>query len=466
MFCEKCGAEYLDGDQSCRICGAKPRGQSDITNPPNNENKSNESVVPKQSEQVIQGTSDQTGKNKKDFSKKKMLISGGVVVIVCLVLIKVFTAGNNIDLNEYLIINCYGYDSVGHATYEFDMEAFLEDYGEKIKYSDSSKTGIDWLDELADSLPAAEIMVSGCVEGSLSQTSNLSNGDVITFTWNCDVETADELYNCNLKYNDVEFTVSGLDKLETFDPFENVQLEYSGIAPNGKVTVQNNSTEEVVNSLEYTVTPAEGLSNGMTVKVSIDESGLNHMADTYGKIPSVTSREYIVEGLESYVTQLSQIPDDLMEKFKSQSEDVIAAYVAKNWSDYITLDNITFFGCYFLVPKSISDYFYTTQLYMVYELQVHEYEESRGLDNTFNDYYYVKFQNIMLLSDGTYSVDLSNYKSCDHTFVREVNWEGSWLGYNSLIYRGYESLDSLFNNCVTAQIDTYSYESTVKETNR
>ena len=404
---------------------------------------------------------------KKKMSKKMWILigcGGALVILLLAVILFLVFRSEKVNLNDYISFNVSGYDSVGRAEYEFDMEAFLEDYGEKIKLTGKAKSGIDWLDELSSALPAAELMISDCVDASLSQTDSLSNGDVITLIWNCDEERAKEYYGCRLVYEDIEYEVQGLDQIETFDPFADIELVFSGIAPDGRVELLNHSTDPIVGELYYTVTPSDGLSNGMTVEVSIDDSNMNYWVENYGMVPAETSKEFTVEGLGSYALTLAEIPADTLDAMKAQSEDAINAYVARDWEEYVILNSATYLGSYMLVPKDLENDGYDIDVYMVYKLQIHEYAPEEGVDNTFESYIWIKFENPIVLPDGSGSVDLSDYELCGDRFRRTITWGSGIFNERTLTYRGYENLDSLFNTCVTSRIDEYAYESTVEDT--
>ena len=80
-------------------------------------------------------------------------------------------------------------------------------------------------------------------------------------------------------------------------------------------------------------------------------------------------------------------------------------------------------------------------------------------------YYYVKFSNIMKLSDGSCSVDLSSYDTASewNGFNHEFKWGEAWNEKVTLTYPGYESVDTMFNKLVTAVVSDYEYENNVAE---
>ena len=83
-------------------------------------------------------------------------------------------------------------------------------------------------------------------------------------------------------------------------------------------------------------------------------------------------------------------------------------------------------------------------------------------ENNFDFYTYCRFKDIIVLADGTCSVDLTNYTMpTGSAFLGMVNGEAFTKG--SYYYNGYEETDSLFNNCVTKNIEQYEYESSVAE---
>lgn len=52
--------------------------------------------------------------------------------------------------------------------------------------------------------------------GSADKTSRLSNGDVVTYSWNESEDEAEMLFGVRVKYSDIVYTVSGLEKVNTF----------------------------------------------------------------------------------------------------------------------------------------------------------------------------------------------------------------------------------------------------------
>lgn len=76
-------------------------------------------------------------------------------------------------------------------------------------------------------------------------------------------------------------------------------------------------------------------------------------------------------------------------------------------------------------------------------------------------YTYYKFEDIMLLADGTCSVDLSRGERCSKSIDSIYGEENFWGGFSAYSYEGYKDLDSMFNNVVTKNVEEYAYENTV-----
>lgn len=99
-----------------------------------------------------------------------------------------------VDPAPFLTVEFTGMSGEGTAEWNFDSEGFAAACGEGVK-------------------DAAGL--AACVDGSLDKTEGLSNGDTVTFQWNCDAETAQQEHNAVLAPEDAVFTVEGLDEWVT-----------------------------------------------------------------------------------------------------------------------------------------------------------------------------------------------------------------------------------------------------------
>ena len=106
-------------------------------------------------------------------------------------------------------------------------------------------------------------------------------------------------------------------------------------------------------------------------------------------------------------------------------------------------------GEYFLYVKDGADtYDYWSgestynKLFLVYKVSV----EADG--KPYEYYYYSRFSNIIIMEDGTCSLDMSAIATPDDT----ISVDGYYY------YNGYADLDTLKYKTVTANLDNYTYE--------
>ncbi|SDB21522.1 hypothetical protein SAMN02910298_01029 [Pseudobutyrivibrio sp. YE44] len=150
----------------------------------------------------------------------------------------------------------------------------------------------------------------------------LSNGDEVTLTWNIDADYLKNNYGVRVKSSEQKFEVKDLKKLDTFDPFEDLEVTFTGVNCKGEANLKVKSKDEIYDNVIFTADKDEKLSEGDTVTVTFgsslgDKIG-EHCAENYGKAPSETTKEYKVEGLGEYVSSVSHLSDttlnDMYEK--------------------------------------------------------------------------------------------------------------------------------------------------------
>lgn len=384
---------------------------------------------------------------------KKTKIGTGIVKAALLLPLALCLSGcgaKTVNLNDYLTIECKGMDTAGKASFSVDIERLVEDNAEALGMDGASFGSL---------LTVYDDFYSK-LDGELDKTSELSNGDKITFKWDdIDTKKFKEKYSLKLNFSDVPYEVSGLEQAEEFNPFDYITVTYEGFAPYGKLNISKNG-ENPVYGISYRADKADGLSNGDKVVVKA-EAGSDITEYCFGKgyAPSETEREFTVSGLASYATKLNLIPADAMTKMDTHAQDVFRADVAKNWNDSESLKDIKLIGNYFLTPKdpSISANTYN-YVYFIYKITA----ENSEIENGFDYYYYSYFTNIILLDDGTCSFDLNDITVPEgSSFFGSVSGEA--FSTDGHFYKGYKDLDSLFNKHITAKIDKYQYETTVEQ---
>lgn len=449
MFCESCGTENDNGAKFCKKCGAPLKAAAE-----NGQAQKNGGALasPQKGQPTVKMPV---------ITKKSGIIIGAVaavlavIVIICIMV----NAAPTIDLNKYLVVETSGYDGFGTANAYIDWDAIQEKYGDKLSFSSQAKKQYGKLLSLGTPMDALD----GSVFIALGENSGLSNGTEIAYTWNVDEESLASL-KCKVKYKDGVYTVSGLTEVETFDAFEGLTLEFSGIAPNGNANL--NYVGSAMNSYDFRCDQTSGLSNGDTITVSIDGNNMEWYVEQNGRVPEVLEKQYTVEGLSSYLSHIADLKEESLENMKQQATDVFYAYVAQEWDDEgVDLQSFTYIGDYLLTSKNETFYGGYNTLYLVYKAQVRNtYFSEEGSYDQVNDlYWWISFSDLLVETDGSITVDVTRYSTPYESFVVDSEIPYGWFGTMSWRYKGYATLADLYKVAVTSYMDAYNHEDNVDE---
>lgn len=295
--------------------------------------------------------------------------------------------------------------------------------------------------------------IEEAVKYEISPSENLSNGDKVTVSVKVNNESVED-YKIAFTGSEKTFTVEGLKEVELIDLFEGVEVTFEGFAPYVKATINSQSANKDV-YVSYSIDKTDNLTMGDTVTVTaeFDEDSLLQK----GYMAEESTKEFVVDECDRYVTQLVEIPDDTISKMNKQFEDAFRAYVAKDWENANYLSSIEHIGNYLLTAKEGENAGDKNICYGIYKISVSTEEED------FEYYSYCRFNNIIILKDGTCSVDLTDYRMPEGSVFSKRIYSGDIFWRGNYFYIGYETLDSLFSNCVTQNIEKYEYESNVKE---
>lgn len=359
-------------------------------------------------------------------------------VMLSLVALLTGCGKKKIDVTENLQVSFEGYD--GYGTARLENEYFWESEALEAAGIES----IDGFDTLGSALN-----IEMAVQYEMQPASGLSNGDQVVVKANIN-EAMLEGYDFELlSKGEKTYTVLGLKEIKEVDLFENIDIEFSGIAPYVTAQIADSNTDSYPGVKRYTLSKETNLKVGEPIILSVeyDEDEL-HMAG-YNAIED--NKEYVVPDLDRYVMGIGEIPQDTLDKMTKQLEDALRARVATSWEEKDSLKSIKYVGSYFLRPKENQIVYENNILYNIYKISVENSE------NNFDFYTYCRFKDIIVLADGTCSVDLTNYTMpTGSAFLGMVNGEAFTKG--SYYYNGYEETDSLFNNCVTKNIEQYEYD--------
>lgn len=381
-----------------------------------------------------------------------------------------------IDVSKYMTISADGYNTVGKLNISFDTEKLEKDYGKQIatrfkKQMKNLKDDTYGLSSLTASLYdgyEADLFAETCATGSADKTKGLSNGDVVTYTWDDNSDEAEEAFGVKVKYTDITYTVSGLASVNTFDAFDGVDVEFSGISPDGRATVNSLPTAAEAQGLYYTLDENSGLSNGDTVTLTVhsNRDDFSDCISKYGAMPQATEKTFTVAGLNEYVTSADTLSDSVLVSLQNQAEDVFKSYAAQRFSNGQTFKGMTYLGNYILTPKNKDSWGDKDRIVLAYQVTVHhdytsELNTTYDADDSF--FWYITFNNVSKDADGNIASGLNDYDT-PTTFVKIDSGVQKYSFSSSTEtweYYGYASLDSLYNAAVNQYVENYNHQDNV-----
>ena len=445
MICTHCGKEIQNGITFCPYCGSAVNNAKENT-------------------------------KMKKHNPAKVLAPIAAVAVVAAGCWAFANRTPTIDVSKYMTLSADGYNTVGKLNISFDTEKLEKDYGKQIttrfkKQMKNLKDDTYGLSSLTASLYdgyETDLFAETCATGSADKTKNLSNGDVVTYTWDDNSDEAEEAFGVKVKYSDITYTVSGLASVNTFDAFDGVDVEFSGISPDGRATVNSLPTAAEAQGLYYTLDENSGLSNGDTVTLTVhsNRDDFSDCIDKYGAMPQATEKTFTVEGLNEYVTSADTLSDSVLVSLQNQAEDVFKSYAAQRFSNGQTFKGMTYLGNYILTPKNKDSWGDKDRIVLAYQVTVHhdytsELNTTYDADDSF--FWYITFNNVSKDADGNIASGLNDYDT-PTTFVKIDSGVQKYSFSSSTEtweYYGYASLDSLYNAAVNQYVENYNHQDNV-----
>ena len=507
-ICKHCGKEIADGSKFCQFCG-KPQEETQPVSTPEIKEEANETAVSTKEERETESANDTSiaqtsdtqkiadaaqnmtsafanaakavaaaapvlgtaamGKAKEKMSNavntvsegvssaskrpnfKKYLIFGvAALALITVVVVVLSSIGKTVDLGKYIYVTFDGYDEYGTAQVSFDWEAVMKKYGDDISYTRKAKG-------MAQKTSAFEYLMSS-VTYKVDKTTDLKNGDEIHITINVP-SNIEDILNCKIKYDDITIPVKGLEALTEVDPFADLTVTFSGVNGEGQADYSYNGFG--LSYYDFNIDRSYGLSEGDTVKITVDEYSVESLAEDYGMKPTATEKEYTVEGLGHYLTSASELSDDDRQTIEENARVKVNDYVKSRWDlDKVTLISCTPVGNYVQTSKS-SDYT-QSQFAVVFKVisQIHE-ENNTTQDVT--EYISVTYFDIVINADGTATFSADYTSLSDNYFTVEVQYgESVWdCGYYD--YRGFTNTNDMKDYELINETDSFNYEWNVDE---
>lgn len=440
MFCKHCGSENDDNTKFCRECGQPLEDRAS-----------------QKEKEADHAPSEKKGSSLTDkikaLPKKVLMAVGAGTAIIMLLLFVVLGMEDSIDMNQYLTIEAEGYDGYGKLHAAINWDAVEEKYGEKLSFTEEAGKTFGGLISLMSPMD----VLQDCVRVELETYSGLSNGDTVAYTWKVDEDLANML-KCKIKCKDGSFSVSDLQQAETFDLFSQLEVEFTGTAPEGRASLTYTGTE--LRSDAFRCDKSRDLSNGDTITVSISDSNVELLAEQLGKVPESLEKQYTVQGLNSYVRKASEIDETALAEMQKQASDEYISHAAQ-WKEDKKLENLSYLGNYLLTSKDGAGNY----LYLVYKASIRNYyaDSQQTYDQVNEVYWYTRFENLMVNGDGKTEVDVRDYSTPYDSVYFDTSGNDSY-GAKRWSYYGYKTLEELYKDVAASKLDDYTCEDNINET--
>lgn len=181
------------------------------------------------------------------------------------------------------------------------------------------------------------------IKWELDKQEALSNGDKVklTVTYNEDLAKEQKI---KIKGNTTkEFEVTGLKELITLDAFDpevfdtdtGVKISYEGISPMASISIENGCSDgQAQRFVEYAPDKTYEISNGDTITITASLTG---EAVNEGYVLKEEQTQITVEGLESYVSNLSELNEGDRNNVETKLNDLFKD-TTSDWISFLVED--------------------------------------------------------------------------------------------------------------------------------
>lgn len=274
--------------------------------------------------------------------KNKYIVLLGILAVMCVGFLTGCGGSSSISLMDYVTVNFSGVDGNGTASVSWDQVKMEQDMAGDTDGAISSE-------ELEKIAKFTEFEFS--IQYSLDKETGLSNGDsvTVTATYNEDLqkESGVKVKGDTSK----KFKVEGLKEPVEVDAFDSsvwntengVNLVFEGTAPYATFSIANNCDASLPQSyIEYTADRTSELKNGDVITIT---AALKAGAEEEGYLLDETETTVTVEGLNSYVTDVSVLSAADVQTLKNQFTEAIRNQYTDMFDFYTSSgQNISIFG--------------------------------------------------------------------------------------------------------------------------
>ena len=242
--------------------------------------------------------------------------------------------GASINLTDYATVNFEGVDGKGTATVNYDLTQLEKDF----VGDDDGNISQEEAQELVN---FASFEMS--IKWELDKQEALSNGDKVKLTVTYNEDSAKE-QKINIKGETTkEFEVTGLKEPITLDAFDpevfdtdtGVKISYEGISPMASIVIENGCGDgQAQRFVEYVPDKTYEISNGDTITIT---ASLTEQAIKEGYVLKEEQTQITVEGLESYVLNLSELNEGDRNNVETKLNDLFKD-TTSNWISFLVED--------------------------------------------------------------------------------------------------------------------------------
>lgn len=239
---------------------------------------------------------------------KKHIITLGIplLILIVLIVIKIITGGSGEgNIARYVIANVKGFDTNATLTLTLDTVG-LENALKGKNTTDAERSLID------------EFI--GTVTYEADKTDNLSNSDQIKIKVSYDREIAKKL-GYKIKADTRMYKVSGLKKGKKLDAFSDIKIITGGISPYVYVNYDNESEDEYLKTLEYSIDRTSNLSIGDEITITCKAN--EDVAYDKGYYFESLKKVYTIEEADKYISEPEEFQKDMIKELADADFEVI-----------------------------------------------------------------------------------------------------------------------------------------------
>lgn len=380
--------------------------------------------------------------------------------------------------NDCIICSFYGYNSMGKVRISGNYNRFADKYPRirvnKRKFESymiNNGYSKNEIDSYINDFKAGDyyFFFKMCTEGGLNREEGLYNGESLIYHYDVSKEDIESCFKVNLDRELFHVTVEGLEEIDKYDPFDYVDICYSGIAPYAKISLEKSKLVNEYEYLSFKVNKEDHLSNGDVIVITPSlKCSEEAYVQKYNKLPDLSSKAITVKGLTSWIDESSDITSEMLEMMRETAEDKIKA-TSLNYADGCSLDKVKFMGYYLLTNKDENVKAHYNKCIMAYKItvQITQYDKKSKKDVTeyFDYYYYVRFEDLLLDAKGNLIDNLSDFESpitsvaYESNIVSEV--KGKKTNHYYFVFMGVETIDDLYQSVVADYKSKYQCENKV-----